>query len=62
MDVHIGEIQTNITVSDDATSLSPEALQRIVKIVLEKVKQHQDVEKQRQNDVGIEDRVYRKER
>ena len=60
MDVQIGTITTKVTVSEGVGALSPEDVQQIVKLVMEHLHQQQHQEQQRQADVAIHDRVYRK--
>ena len=59
MDVHIGSIQTEITVTEGAGPLDAQTIQRIVKIVMEQLAQKEQMEQQRMADVTIHDRVYR---
>ncbi|MFN9299600.1 MAG: hypothetical protein ACK6DZ_18060 [Acidobacteriota bacterium] len=59
MDVHIGSIQTEITVTEGTGPLDAQTIQRIVKIVMEQLAQKEQMEQQRMADVTIHDRAYR---
>lgn len=41
MDVHIGEVTSTVRATDPATFLAPEVLERIVRLVLQHVREEQ---------------------
>jgi hypothetical protein len=57
-DVRIGEVQTEIVVTEGVASLSPEDVKRIVAIAMEQFRQEQDRMAQRQKDTGVHDSNY----
>jgi len=59
--VHIGSVQTEITISEGVGSLSPEELQKIVRLVLDQVQRRLTAEQQRHSDVAVRDRVFGQE-
>ena len=59
MDVRIGEVATEMVVTEGVGSLSAEEVKRLVALVLEQVRQEQDRMAQRQRDVVVNDRAYR---
>jgi hypothetical protein len=56
MDVKIGEVSTDLIVTEGVGSLTPEEVKRLVAIVLEQVRQEQDRASQRQRDTAINHR------
>jgi hypothetical protein len=59
MDVRIGEVVTELTVTEGVGPLSPEDVRKIVTLVLEQLRQEQDRAQQRERDTGLHDRAYR---
>lgn len=59
--VHIGSVQTEITISEGVGSLSPDELQKIVRLVLDQVERRLAAEQQRHGDVAVRDRVFGQE-
>jgi hypothetical protein len=59
MDVRIGEVVTEMVVTEDIGPLSAEDVKRLVALVLEKVRQEQDRMAQRERDTMVRDRAYR---
>lgn len=59
MDVRVGEVVTEMVVTEGVGSLSPEEVKRLVALVLEQVRHEQDRMAQRQRDVVVNDRAYR---
>ena len=59
MDVRIGEVTTELTVTDSVGPLSPEDVKRLVALVLEQVRQEHDRATLRARDTAITDRVFR---
>lgn len=57
-DVRIGEVQTEIVVTEGVASLSAEDVKRIVAIAMEQFRQEQDRMVQRQKDTGVHDSNY----
>ncbi len=57
-DVRIGEVQTEIVVTEGVASLSPEDVKRIVAIAMEQFHQEQDRIAQRQRDTAVHDSNY----
>jgi hypothetical protein len=60
MDVRIGEVVTEMVVTEGVGSLGPEEVKRLVAIVLEQLRQEQDRAAQRQRDTSIGDRAFRR--
>jgi polyhydroxyalkanoate synthesis regulator phasin len=58
VDVKIGEVSTELVVTEGVGSLTPEEVKRLVTIVLEQVRQEQERAAQRQRDTSINDRVF----
>jgi hypothetical protein len=58
MDVKIGEVSTELVVTEGVGSLSPDEVKRLVAIVLEHIRQEQDRAAQQQRDTAINDRVF----
>ncbi len=57
MDIRIGEVVTEMVVTEAVGSLSPEEVKRLVGIVMEQVRREQDRAAQRQSDRQISDRA-----
>ncbi|HEV7395164.1 MAG TPA: hypothetical protein VGN86_01535 [Pyrinomonadaceae bacterium] len=57
-DVRIGEVQTEVVVTEAVGSLSPEDVKRIVAIAMEQFRQEQDRIGQRQKDTGVHESNY----
>ena len=57
-DVRIGEVQTEVVVTEGVASLSPEDVKRIVAIAIEQFRQEQDRMAQRQKDTGVHNSNY----
>jgi hypothetical protein len=53
VDVKIGEVSTELVVTEGVGSLTPEEVKRLVTIVLEQLRQEQDRAAQRQRDTAI---------
>jgi hypothetical protein len=60
MDVRIGEVVTDVTVTDGPGPLSAEDMKTLVAKVLEQVRQAQDRQAERDADTRIHDRAFRK--
>ncbi|MGH9425693.1 MAG: hypothetical protein ACRD2L_05225 [Terriglobia bacterium] len=58
MDVRIGEVATEMIVTEGVGSLNPEEVKRLVALVLEQVRHEQDRLAQRQRDTMINDCVF----
>lgn len=56
--VQIGEVRTDVVVTEGVGPLSKSDVQRIVSLVLEHVRQEQDRNEQREKDTGIDNRVF----
>jgi hypothetical protein len=59
MDIRIGEVVTDMTITEAVGALSPEEVKRLVAIVLEQVRREQDRASQQKRDREITDRVSR---
>jgi hypothetical protein len=59
VDVRIGEVSTELTVTEAVGPLSPEDVKRLVALVLEQVRQEQERAELRRRDTAITDRVFR---
>jgi polyhydroxyalkanoate synthesis regulator phasin len=62
MDVKIGEVVTEMVVTEGVGSLSPEDVKRLVSLVLEQLRYEQDRSAQQQRDTAIHDRAFRGDR
>ena len=60
MDVRIGEVATEMVVTEGVGSLSSEDVKRLVALVLEQVRQEQDRSMQRARDTTVYDQTYRR--
>jgi hypothetical protein len=58
MDVKIGEVVTEMVVTESVGSLGPEDVKKLVALVLERVRAEQDRAEQRSRDVTIKDRAF----
>jgi hypothetical protein len=56
--VQIGEVKTDVVVTEGVGPLSKSDVQRIVTLVLEHVRQERDRNEQREKDTGISNRVF----
>jgi hypothetical protein len=56
--VEIGEVKTDVVITEGVGPLSRADVQRLVSLVLEHVRHEQDKNEQRQKDTGINNRVY----
>lgn len=56
--VEIGEVRTDVVVTEGIGPLSKADVQRIVSLVLEHVRNEQDRNEQREKDTAITNRVY----
>ncbi len=57
-DVRIGEVQTEVVVTESVASLSPEDVKRIVEIAMQQPRQEQDRVAPRQRDTSVFDSNY----
>jgi hypothetical protein len=57
-DVRIGEVHTDMVVTEGVASLSPEDVKRLVEIAVQQVKQEQDRKAQQQRDTSVYDSNY----
>lgn len=57
-DVRIGEVQTEVVVTEGVASLSPEDVKRIVEIAMQQVRQEQDRMAQQKRDTSVFDSNY----
>jgi hypothetical protein len=56
--VEIGEVKTEVVITEGVGPLSRADVQRLVSLVLEHVKHEQDRNEQRQKDTGITNQVF----
>lgn len=56
--VEIGEVQTDVVITEGVGPLSRTDVQRLVSLVLEQVRREQHMSTQRENDTAIDNRVY----
>jgi hypothetical protein len=56
--VQIGEVRTDVVVTEGVGPLSKADVQRLVSLVLEQVRHEQDRNEERQKDTGISNRVF----
>jgi hypothetical protein len=59
MDVRIGEVVTEMVITEEIGPLKPEDIKRLVALVLEQLRQEQDRMAQRERDTEVRDRAYR---
>ena len=57
-DVRIGEVHTDMVVTEGVASLSAEDVKRLVDIAMQQVKQEQDRKAQQQKDTSVYDSNY----
>ena len=57
-DVRIGEVQTEVVVTEGVASLSPEDVKRIVEIAMQQARQEQDRAAQQKRDTSVFDSNY----
>ena len=60
MDVRVGEVVTEMVVTEGVGSLSPEEVKRLVALVLEQVRHEQARAMQRARDTTVYDQAYRR--
>jgi hypothetical protein len=60
MDVQIGEVTTDLTITESVGSLSPEEVRRLVKLVLEQVHNERARDERRERDTSVADRAFRR--
>jgi len=58
MDMRIGEVVTDMVVTEGVGTLGPEEVKRLVTLVLEQVRQEHDRAAQRERDTAISDRAF----
>jgi hypothetical protein len=58
-DVRIGQIHTDLVITEGVGPLSPEDVMRLVKLVMEKIQDEQGRREDRDRDTSIRDRAYR---
>jgi hypothetical protein len=56
--VGIGEVRTDVVITEGVGPLSRADVQKVVSLVLEHVRQEQDRMKQREKDTGITNRIF----
>jgi hypothetical protein len=59
LDVRIGEVVTDMVVTEGVGALGPEEVKRLVALVLEQVRYEQERMAQRERDTTIRDRAFR---
>jgi hypothetical protein len=59
MDVRIGEVVTDMVVTEGVGTLGPEEVKSLVALVLEQVRYEQERMAQRERDTAIRDRAFR---
>jgi hypothetical protein len=60
-DVRIGEVHTDMVLTEEIGPLKPEDVKRLVALVLEQLRREQDRLAQRERDTEVRDRAYRGE-
>jgi hypothetical protein len=60
MDVQIGEVTTDLTITESVGSLSPEEVRKLVKLVLEQVHDQRARDERRERDTSVADRAFRR--
>jgi hypothetical protein len=58
-DVRIGQIHTDLVITEGVGPLSPEDVSRLVKLVMEKLQEEQSRRADRDRDTSIHDRAFR---
>jgi hypothetical protein len=59
VDVKIGEVVTELVVTEGVGALGPQEVKKLVALVLEQLHHEQDRRSQRERDVKINDRAFR---
>jgi hypothetical protein len=59
VDVKIGEVVTEMVVTEGVGALGPEEVKKLVTLVLEQIRRERDHAEQRARDVKINDRAFR---
>jgi hypothetical protein len=59
MDVRIGEVVTDLVITEGIGPLSPPEVKALVALVLEQVRHEQGRQAEREQDTAIHDRVFR---
>ena len=59
MDVRIGEVVTELVITESVGPLAPEDVRRLVTLVLEQLRHERDRVAQRERDTTVNDRAYR---
>jgi hypothetical protein len=59
MDVRIGEVVTDLVITEGVGPLSPQEVKALVALVLDHVRQDQDRRADRERDTAIHDRAFR---
>ena len=59
LDVHIGEVVTDLMLTESVGALSPEEVRRLVALVAEHLERRHDAGAQRERDVRIDNSAYR---
>jgi len=57
-DIQINEVHTELEITDSVGSLDPAEVKKLVSLVLEHLKAHQDREELRRRDDKLRDRAY----
>lgn len=60
-DVRIGEVETEIVITEGVGPLSPQEVKTLIAMVLEQVRQEQSRKADRERDTAIHDRAFRPE-
>jgi hypothetical protein len=60
MDVQIGEVTTDLTITESVGSLSPEEVRHLVRLVLEQVRSERARDERRERDTSVADRAFRR--
>jgi hypothetical protein len=58
-DVRIGEVVSEFVITEGIGPLSPQEVKALVAVVLEQLRQQQDLRADRERDTAIHDRVFR---
>ena len=57
-DVRIGEVQTDVVVTEGVASLSPEDVKRLLEMAMQQFRQEQDRKAQQQRDTSVYNSSY----
>ena len=57
-DVRIGEVQTDVVVTEGVASLSPEDVKRLMELAMQQFRQEQDRKAQQKRDTAVYDSSY----